>query len=121
MQAKINIRIFIVNSGMRGGMKSQGNGRRIGRASREHAFASCGLPGKTPRHRGDMPAAAFRQNRWRRPTLTIVCERVSDEWLFALSDTDAVAATGRPSASSVMPDACWYAPSRYTLVRFDRS
>ena len=51
----------------------------------------------------------------------MACERESDECPFALSDTDAVAATGWPSASSVMPYACWYAPSRYTLVRFDRS
>lgn len=63
----------------------------------------------------------LRQNFWRSPRLTIACDRESDEWPFALSDTDAVAATGRPSASSVVPDACWYAPSRYTLVRFDRS
>lgn len=73
-----------------------------------------------PRNR--RPASnVSRQNFWRRPRLTIACDRESDEWLFALSDTDAVAATGRPSASSVVPDACWYAPSRYTLVRFDRS
>lgn len=63
----------------------------------------------------------LRQNFWRSPRLTIACDRESDEWPFALSDTDAVASTGRPSASSVVPDACWYAPSRYTLVRFDRS